>query len=426
MIKRLLACLFGLLCFACIANSATLLPPGEMTFLDGNGQPLAGGRVYFYIPNTSTPKDTYQNAAQTVLNSNPVILDGSGRAVIYGSGTYREVVQDLNGNTIWDQLTADTSANNFSWAGTSAGTANAQTLTAPNFTQGDGQTIGFVAGLSNTGALTISVNGGAAISVTKATTSGPIALTGSEVIANNQYEVTYSAASGNFQLVAYPIPPGIGLAVSIAAASTTDIGTATNHDVSVTGVANINSLGASASISAPFYLLQFVSTPTLVESAALVTPSGSNLTVAAGTSALAVYQGSGNWQIVSYSAAMTPSGEVSYFNLAACPPGWLTANGSNGTPDMRGVYARGLDLGRGLDPTGTGLAGFEAEAVQPLGLSFGTTAFVGTTSFNGLGGTGGVNVPSGAPYNLNGNVSISGTGTETRPVTTVLLACMKQ
>src|SRR6202012_197256 len=124
------------------------------------------------------PKDTYQNAAASVLNTNPVILDGSGRAIIYGSGSYREIVQDLNGNIIWDQTTADTSANNFSWAGTSGGTANAQTVTAPNFTNGDGQQIGFVAGLTNTGPLTLSVNGGTPINVDKSTAAGPSSLSG--------------------------------------------------------------------------------------------------------------------------------------------------------------------------------------------------------------------------------------------------------
>lgn len=420
---RLIACLLWLFCAAApFAQAATLLPPGEITFLDANGQPLAGGRVYFYVPNTTTPKDTWQDSGETTLNSNPVILDGSGRAIIYGAGTYRQIVQDLNGNTIWDQLTADTSANNFSWAGTSTGTANAQTLTAPNFTQEDGQTIGFVAGISNTGALTLQVNGGTPINVVKATTAGPISLTGSEVILGNQYEVSYSAQSGAFQLVAYPVPPGIGQAMAIASASTVDLGTATNHNVSITGSVSINSFGASASISSPLYLVSFTGAPTIVESAAIGTPSGTNLTVAAGSSLLAVYQGSGNWQIVSYSAAMTPSGEIGYFYLSACPPGWLTADGTNGTPDMRGVYARGLDLGRGKDPNNPTLGQFEDQAVEPL--TFSTNAQVAGPNPNWNSNAGG-----GTYFMLNpstASITCTTCGNETRPKTTVLLPCMKQ
>jgi hypothetical protein len=90
--------------------TATLLPNAKQQFLDGNGKPLAGGSVYFYIPNTSTLKSTWQDPAQTILNTNPVILDASGEATIWGAGTYRQVVYDAQGNLIWDQITEDTSA----------------------------------------------------------------------------------------------------------------------------------------------------------------------------------------------------------------------------------------------------------------------------------------------------------------------------
>jgi hypothetical protein len=86
--------------------TAALLPPGKQTFFDSNGRPLAGGSIYFYIPNTSTFKSTWQDAGETVLNTNPVILDSNGEAIIYGDGQYRQVVYDVHGNLIWDQLTA--------------------------------------------------------------------------------------------------------------------------------------------------------------------------------------------------------------------------------------------------------------------------------------------------------------------------------
>lgn len=84
---------------------ASLVPNGEQTFVDQNGAPYAAGKVYFYIPNTLTPKTTWSNSTETTPNSNPVVLDSAGRAVIYGSGVYRQVLKDLFGNTIWDQLT---------------------------------------------------------------------------------------------------------------------------------------------------------------------------------------------------------------------------------------------------------------------------------------------------------------------------------
>ncbi len=42
------------------------------------------------------------------------------------------------------------------------------------------------------------------------------------------------------------------------------------------------------------------------------------------------------------------------FNLTACPSGWGMANGTNGTPDLRGEFVRGWDgtgaLAKGIDP----------------------------------------------------------------------------
>lgn len=92
---------------------ATLLPNAETQFTDSNGKPLAGGSVYFYVPNTTTPKPTWQDSGQTILNTNPIILDGGGRAIIWGQGTYRQVVYDQFSNLVWDQITEDTSAGLF-------------------------------------------------------------------------------------------------------------------------------------------------------------------------------------------------------------------------------------------------------------------------------------------------------------------------
>ncbi len=78
---------------------------GKQQFFDGNGVPLAGGFVYMYIPVTTTPKNTWQDEAQSTLNTNPIVLDASGEAVIWGTGLYRQVLTDSLGNEIWDQET---------------------------------------------------------------------------------------------------------------------------------------------------------------------------------------------------------------------------------------------------------------------------------------------------------------------------------
>ena len=81
-----------------------LLPNGEQVFLDANGNPLASGTVDFYIPDTTTLKNTWQDSRQVTLNTNPVVLNASGRAVIFGEGSYRQVLKDSLGTTIWDKV----------------------------------------------------------------------------------------------------------------------------------------------------------------------------------------------------------------------------------------------------------------------------------------------------------------------------------
>ncbi len=136
---------------------------------------LAGGTVAFYIPSTSTFKQTWQNATQTILNTNPVQLNANGCAVIYGTGSYRQVLMDSLGNTVWDQLTTDTSANNnIFWAGVAGGTPNVITLVDPGFNATDGSIINFTALFTNTAAATANPSGFGAITILKDTTGGPV------------------------------------------------------------------------------------------------------------------------------------------------------------------------------------------------------------------------------------------------------------
>ncbi len=86
--------------------TASILPNGKNQFEDINGNPLVGGTVTFYEPSSLILKDTWQDSAQTILNTNPIILDSRGQAIIYGDGIYRQRLKDSLGNLIWDQETA--------------------------------------------------------------------------------------------------------------------------------------------------------------------------------------------------------------------------------------------------------------------------------------------------------------------------------
>ena len=85
--------------------SGSLIPNGKQQYLDANGAPLAGGKVYYYIPYTTTAKNTWQDINLTILNTNPIILDSAGECIAWGSGAYRQQIYDVNDNLIWDQYT---------------------------------------------------------------------------------------------------------------------------------------------------------------------------------------------------------------------------------------------------------------------------------------------------------------------------------
>ena len=73
--------------------------------VDSQGNPLVGGRLYTYANNTTTPQTTYQDAAGTIANTNPIILDSRGEAVIFleDGVTYTWVLKTAMDSLIWSQ-----------------------------------------------------------------------------------------------------------------------------------------------------------------------------------------------------------------------------------------------------------------------------------------------------------------------------------
>jgi hypothetical protein len=60
--------------------SVLLSPVGNgQQFFDNNGVPLAGGLIYTYQAGSSTLLSTYTTVNGTIANTNPIVLDASGR-----------------------------------------------------------------------------------------------------------------------------------------------------------------------------------------------------------------------------------------------------------------------------------------------------------------------------------------------------------
>jgi parallel beta-helix repeat protein len=57
----------------------SMLAGAGSQFLDNNGNPLSGGKLYSYGAGTTTPKATYTTVAGNVAHTNPIVLDSAGR-----------------------------------------------------------------------------------------------------------------------------------------------------------------------------------------------------------------------------------------------------------------------------------------------------------------------------------------------------------
>lgn len=81
---------------------AVPIPWVKTQFLDANGDPLAGGKVYTFEAGTSTPKVSYTDQTAGTPNANPVILDAAGRADIWLQGSaYKIRVDDADDTTLY-------------------------------------------------------------------------------------------------------------------------------------------------------------------------------------------------------------------------------------------------------------------------------------------------------------------------------------
>lgn len=135
---------------------AILSPPPKAQFLDANGAPLAGGKVYTYQAGTTTPLATYTTAGGTTPNANPVILDARGEADIwYAPGvSYKVVLRTSTDALIW-------TVDNIAMSGSMA-TQNADSVNITGGTIGSGVTFaGSITGTAANVTGTVAVaNGG--------------------------------------------------------------------------------------------------------------------------------------------------------------------------------------------------------------------------------------------------------------------------
>lgn len=134
---------------------------------------------------------------------------------------------------------------------------------------------------------------------------------------------------------------------------------------------------------------------------------------------LVICQG-GKWEPVN----STPSGTYAYYATSSCPSGWVKANGSNGTQDLRGLFIRAWDDGAGRD-SGRSLRSWQNEAFKSHNHKYNYTEADPKTSTDGDHYWYFDSVPAsnqGKKY----RTTTSTGGSETRPINRAMLACMKK
>jgi hypothetical protein len=91
--------------------AVNLAPIGnDAPYVDSSGNPLSGGKIYFYTANSSTPQDTYTTSVGDVANANPVVLDSAGypsngssvvEIWLTAGVSYKAVLKNAAGTTLW-------------------------------------------------------------------------------------------------------------------------------------------------------------------------------------------------------------------------------------------------------------------------------------------------------------------------------------
>ena len=133
-----------------------LSPPPKAQFLDADGNPLVGGKVFTYAAGTTSLLATYTTGDGLTPNTNPVILNARGEADIwYTNGvSYKVVLKDSDDSTIW-------TVDNIAISGSMA-TQNANAVNITGGTIGSGVTFnGSITGTaSNITGVAAIANGG--------------------------------------------------------------------------------------------------------------------------------------------------------------------------------------------------------------------------------------------------------------------------
>ena len=130
---------------------------------------------------------------------------------------------------------------------------------------------------------------------------------------------------------------------------------------------------------------------------------------------------------VQTSAGATPSGMYAPFKGPTCPSGWLVADGTNGTADLRGQFVRGWSNGSTTD-SGRTVGSAQGDAMRNITGTIGPIdgVYTGVFAPGSQVGYGGTLNSQGPRYWAKFDAStVVPTASENRPTNIALLYCYK-
>ena len=230
-------------------NTATIAGGTINNAVIGGTNPVAGSFTTLNLTGNITSNIT--GSTQCVHASSSGVLSGSGADCGTGGGGGTSVL----------------------FTGTSAGTANAQTIASPTptgFTLTDQYIVRVKigAGLTNTAAATLNVNSTGATAIKGQNNGGtPAALTGGELVAGNEYDLVYNSGASAF-VITTALPSGSTIGATTT--TVTQAQWASFHLFVVSAASQVITLPVATSLSAGGgILIQAVGTPvTLTPNAA--------------------------------------------------------------------------------------------------------------------------------------------------------------
>jgi microcystin-dependent protein len=315
------------------------------------------------------------------------------------------------------------------------GTANAVLITLHPETEitayAYGQVITFVATASNTGPVTVNVNGRGLRNVTKA---GATPLTGGDLASGSVYTLFYDGAQ-------FQISGGIGGSSTFSVQRFTATAGQTDFPITYTVGALLVYQNGRLLADDDF---------TATDGAIVVLSTGATEDDEVVGIAFRAFnmldhytkaESDARYLLASSATAYSPPGMVSYFARDTAPAGWIKANGAlisrttyaalfaaigvrfgagDGSttfrlPDLRGEFIRGHDDGRGID-TGRIMGSFQADELRAHSHTYDKINLITNGEFDD-------NTTAGNNYTSTATGSTG--GGETRPRNISLLACIR-